>query len=203
MTQLKSTKGLDKPCRNSVPNTVCSCCYCVPRTASLQVLAFSVSKTRISRSVKSTVSAKRPRLAGCNKVAQYKWWSQCWLCWTHSGWQTDTTDQLQQHIHTCHSLLTVSKRHCLFLSATNNKVSTLQWRITMWRSVADRCSTASCETEWLHMNSTGSGTLGVIKCAELHASCATNSVERWPLLCAVTSFKQTDLGTLLVNWSGS
>jgi len=52
-------------------------------------------------------------------------------------------------------------------------------------------------------HSTGSGTLGVIKCAKLHASCATNSGERRNLLCAVTSYTLTDLGTLLVNWLGS
>jgi hypothetical protein len=52
-------------------------------------------------------------------------------------------------------------------------------------------------------HSTGSGTSGVIKCAELHASCATNSIERRTVLCAVTSYTLIDLGTLLVNWSGS
>ena len=44
-------------------------------------------------------------------------------------------------------------------------------------------------------HSTCSGTSGVIKCEELHASCATNSVERTTLLCVVTSYTLTVLGT--------
>jgi len=50
---------------------------------------------------------------------------------------------------------------------------------------------------------TWSGKTGVITCAELHASCATNSVERRTVMCAVTGYTLTDLGTWLVNWSGS
>jgi len=36
---------------------------------------------------------------------------------------------------------------------------------------------------------------GVITCAELHASCATNSVERRTVMCAVTDYTLTDSGT--------
>jgi len=57
-----------------------------------------------------------------------------------------------------------------------------------------QCSTASYETYELE-HSTWSGTSGVTICEELHAGCATDSVERTTPLCAVTSYTATDLGS--------